>query len=153
MQGHDLQHAILHTLLLSPLRRLAILQASHICKWMLSRGLLKQRFKASFFCRPALSLYVHALTGGATALEGSSRGDAAPASPGPSSSTGQPWQQAASCCLPSCQLLPGCKQLATQQAGISARQSNHCCSHAVPEISTCARGPAAPPITLCTRSV
>ena len=147
MQGHDLQHAILHTLLPSPLRRLAMLQASHICKWMLSRGLLKQRFKASFFCRPDLSLYVHALTGGATALEGSSRGDAAPASPGPSSSTGQPWQQAA--CTG--QLLSS--QLATQQAGTSVRQSNHCCSHAVPEISTCARGPAALPDTLCTISV
>ena len=41
-----LQHAIWHTLLLSPLRGLAMLQASHICKWMLSQGLLKQRFKS-----------------------------------------------------------------------------------------------------------
>ncbi len=128
-----LQHAILHTLFLSPLRRLAVLQASHICKWMLSQGCLKQHFRASLFCRPDLSLM--SMLSQVALLRWKVHHEAMLPQPrlGPPraqvSHGSRPPAQGC-CCPPSCQLLPGCKQPATQQTGASVRRGHHCCSHA-----------------------
>ena len=105
-----LQHAILHTLPLSPLRRLAKLQASHVCKVVLSQGLLRQRFKACFICRLDLSLAF--LLSQVVPLHWKVHHVAMLLQPrlGPPRaqvSHGSRPQAQGCCCPPSCQLMPG----------------------------------------------